>query len=96
MTQQRQLLEPFPPAIIKQVNKGSYMADFVSWTDKLQRLIELVGAFDWEVQIIPGEWKTEERTSKKGNKYDARVATAGAGDAVLPLPREDLSEGRSG
>ena len=49
MSQQRQLLEPFPTSVIKQVDKGKYKADYVSWTDKIQRLIQVLGGFEWSV-----------------------------------------------
>ncbi len=48
-TEQRQLLQPFPQRVVKQVNMGSYTADFVSWTDKLQRLYQLQVPWSWEV-----------------------------------------------
>lgn len=51
-TQQRQLLEPFPPTLIKRLPGRGGQADYVSWTDKMQRLIEVVGSFDWIVVSV--------------------------------------------
>lgn len=49
MSEQRDLLEPFPSRTIKQVNKGFGPIAFVSWTDKIQRLLQVCGGFDWTV-----------------------------------------------
>ena len=49
MNQQRQLLEPFPPSVVKKVDKGFGQINFVSWTDKIQRLLQVLGGFDWSV-----------------------------------------------
>lgn len=48
MSQQRELLEPFSAKAIKTL-PGSYSASYVSWTDKIQRLIQVGGAYDWMV-----------------------------------------------
>lgn len=59
MTQQRDLLEPFNPKVIKQVDKGFGPIAFVSWTDKIQRLLMVLGGFDWDVSepFLSGEEK---------------------------------------
>lgn len=51
VSEQRQLLQPFHPKAVKQreVARG-YTADFVSWTDKLQRLYQLGLPFSWQLQ----------------------------------------------
>ncbi len=49
MKQQRELLEPFPAKVIKQLPGDKFRADFVSWTDKIQRLMQVGGEFDWEI-----------------------------------------------
>lgn len=46
---QRSLLEPFPRQVIKQLPKGGIQVDFVSWTDKLQRLMQLGLPYDWQI-----------------------------------------------
>lgn len=85
MNQQRELLEPFPDSVVKQVDKGSYKADFVSWTDKIQRLIQVLGWFDWEVEIIPATWNTVTKTSRNNKPYEATIATSGAGAGDEPV-----------
>jgi hypothetical protein len=85
MNQQRQLLEPFPKNTVKQVDKGSYKADYVSWTDKIQRLLQVLGWFDWEIEIVPATWNVVEKKSRSGNTYDAVVATSGAGAGDEPV-----------
>lgn len=47
------LLKPFPPKVIKQVPRGGGgTADFVSWTDKIQRLMQLGIEYDWHIISI--------------------------------------------
>ena len=47
---QREILEPFPAKTIKQVPRGGGgTADFVSWTDKIQRLMQLGVLYDWTI-----------------------------------------------
>lgn len=48
-TEQRQLLEPFKPKLIKQIDTGKYVADYVSWTDKIQRLMHLQLPYSWTI-----------------------------------------------
>ena len=52
MSQQRDLLEPFLPKAIKQINTGKYTADYVSWTDKIQRLMQLGIQYDWTIEGV--------------------------------------------
>ena len=84
-SQQRQLLEPFARSAIKQVDKGAYSADYVSWTDKIQRLLQVLGGFDWKVEVVPATWSIEQKQARGGKTYDAKVATSGAGDANEPV-----------
>ena len=49
---QREILEPFNPKGIKSVNKGAYSADYVSWTDKIQRLYMLGVDWDWQIVAV--------------------------------------------
>ncbi len=49
MNDQRQLLEPFPKRVVKQIPRGGFKADFVSWTDKLQRLYQIAPDFHWQI-----------------------------------------------
>ena len=86
MSQQRELLEPFSPKAIKRVDAGGgRQADYVSWTDKMQRVLQVCGGFDWDVRIIEGSWVNEDRMSRNNKPYTAKVATAGAGDADEPV-----------
>lgn len=47
MNSQIQILKPFAPSVVKQLDMGAYRADYVSWTDKIQRLIHLGLSYDW-------------------------------------------------
>ena len=85
MNQQRELLEPFKDSVVKQVDKGAYKADYVSWTDKIQRLIMVLGGFDWTFEVIPATWNIEKKQSRQGNDYDAKIASGGAGDGDEPV-----------
>ena len=59
MSQQRDLLEPFSEKVVKKVDKGFGPIDYVSWTDKIQRLLMVLGGFDWDVSdpFLSGEEK---------------------------------------
>lgn len=50
--QQRELLEPFPSKVVKQIPRGGFSADFVSWTDKLQRLMQVGQAYNWTILAV--------------------------------------------
>lgn len=51
MTDRRQLLEPFPAKVVKQLpaTPKKPAVDYVSWTDKIQRLMQITGGFGWEI-----------------------------------------------
>ena len=68
MSQQRQLLEPFPPKVIKQLPGSAKRPpiDFVSWTDKIQRLLQVCGGFDWEVSTPFPSGNDQEPVGVKG------------------------------
>jgi len=76
-TQQRQLLEPFPAKVVKQL-PGSYAADFVSWTDKIQRLMQVVGPFDYQIVAVFDSGDEKEPVAVHGRltvTVDERVRT---------------------
>ena len=66
MSQQRELLEPFPTKVTKTVDKGFGPIQFVSWTDKLQRLLQVCGGFDWEVSDPFQSGDTNESVGVRG------------------------------
>lgn len=86
MSEQRQLLQPFPPRVVKQVDMGSYKADFVSWTDKLQRLYQLGLPFTWEVVTVERSGDEREPVAAHGR---LRVTVDGI-DRVL----DGIGQGR--
>lgn len=79
--EQAMLLEPFPQRLVKRVEKGRQgSADYVSWTDKAQRLIQVLGWFDWDAEVIPGEWDVRDVQGKA-----VTVAVKGGGEGREPV-----------
>lgn len=68
MSQQRDLLEPFPAKVVKQLPGSAKRPaiDFVSWTDKIQRLLQVCGGFDWEVSTPFPSGNDQEPVGVKG------------------------------
>ena len=66
MNQQRAILEPFSPKAIKQVPRGGGTSDFVSWTDKIQRLMQLGITYDWTVVSVTASGDTTEPVAVHG------------------------------
>lgn len=67
MSQQRELLQPFPTKVIKQLPAtGRRPAiDYVSWTDKIQRLIQITD-YDWQILTITSSGDTGEPVAVHG------------------------------
>lgn len=90
-SQQRQLLERFNPRAVKEVDKGSYKADYVSWTDKIQRLYQIEVPWSWEItgSGSPSGWTTfdQEYTDRKTGEIRSRKVAkpvGGSGDQHEP------------
>lgn len=68
MTQQRNLLEAFPDRIVKQLPATSKRPalDFVSWTDKIQRLIQISSDYDWQIIAITSSGDSAEPVAVHG------------------------------
>jgi hypothetical protein len=60
MSQLRELLEPFDRRVIKKVDKGFGPINFVSWTDKIQRLIMVCNDYDWTIRQVVASGDTTE------------------------------------
>lgn len=66
MSQQRELLEPFPDRVVKTLPGRGGKADYVSWTDKIQRILQVAGDFDWQVIQITESGDTTEPVAVHG------------------------------
>ena len=54
MSQLRELAEPFPEKLIKELpaSEKRPALSYVAWYDKLQRLLSILGAIDWTVSQV--------------------------------------------
>jgi len=68
MTQQRELLEPFPDQLVKQLPATTKRPalDYVSWTDKIQRLIQISADYDWHIIGIHNSGDDTEKVAVHG------------------------------
>lgn len=85
------ILRPFPAKVIKQVPRGGGgTADFVSWTDKIQRLMQLGVGYDW--QIVATFDSGDEREPKA--VHGRLIVRIPEGDRMITRAFDGIGQGR--
>jgi len=51
------LAKKFPDKLVSQIKKGTHTEDYVNHSVIAQRLLQVVGPFDWDVDVIYSEGK---------------------------------------
>tara|TARA_R100000329_G_scaffold57774_1_gene52219 strand:- start:1048 stop:1482 length:435 start_codon:yes stop_codon:yes gene_type:complete len=74
------LAKQFPPQLVSTIKKGNREEDYINHSVIAQRLLQVVGPYDWDFEII---YKGEEPIACKGTLTvdidDKKVSIAGAG-----------------